>query len=84
MSEGIIRIRIQIDGRDETAEFTYTRFKESLSMRIRENLVILKEGGITREMDIEQFKDYIVAIVSMLSYEHQRDVLDAIAEVVFG
>jgi hypothetical protein len=76
-----VKLKIEVNGRDELVEFTYMNFRQSILMRKFEDRVILYEGGITREMDRKAFKDYLVAVISMLDWEDQKEILDTMAEL---
>jgi len=80
---GWVKFRIEVNGRDELLELNYTTFKQSLRTERIGDRVILHEGGITREMPHEEFKDWIVAVISMLDVDDQKEIIDTVAEMIF-
>ena len=78
-----VKIRLEMNGRDELLELSYTTFKQSLSMQKFSDRIVLKEGGITREMPPEEFKDWLIAIISMLDIEDQKRILDELAVLIY-
>jgi len=79
-----VKVRLELCGKNEVLELDYTSFKTGLHMRKLSDRIILREGeGIIREMPKQNFKDYLVSVISMLDVEDQKEILDSVAEIVF-
>jgi|GEM_PF-2302941 hypothetical protein len=78
-----IKLKIELDGRDELLELNYTAFKREMFMRKLHDSIVLREKGITREMPKEDFLDWLLEIISMLDIDDQKELLKSLAEIVY-
>jgi hypothetical protein len=78
-----VKLKIEMNGKDELLELSYTTFKQNLRVRKLADSIVLEEGGITREMPKEAFMDYLVAVISMLDIEDQKELVDTVADLIY-
>lgn len=78
-----VKLRIEVNGKDELMEFNYTTFKREMRMRKLHDRIILKEKGITREMPSQEFKNWLIEIISMMDIEDQKEIIDSVADMIF-